>query len=94
MNCTVPPASLLAVCDEAAAYSTDPRRRWPPALHTVQLSPGGTWPSPDPTARSSHRNDPLRGNAPSPGGPGQEEGDPEYVQQIKLTLTNHFVCFL
>lgn len=69
----LPPAPCLAVCDEAAADSTVPWLQWPPALHTVLLSPGGTWPIPDPTAHPSHRNGPLHGTAPSPGGPGKED---------------------
>ena len=69
-NCVVPPTPCLKVCDEAAADSTVPRLQWPPALHTAQLSPGASWPSPDPIARPSHRSDPLHGTAPSQGGPG------------------------
>lgn len=84
--CYLPPAPCQAGCDEAAAVSTAPGPRWPPALRTVQLSPGGTWPRPGPTARPSRRNGPLRGTAPSPGGPGQQGGDVGYVQKMKHTL--------
>lgn len=61
---TVPPAPCLAVYDEVAADSTVPKLRWPPVLHTWQLSPGGTWPTPGPIVRPSRRNDPLRGTGP------------------------------
>lgn len=74
MTCTLPPLSYLAGCGEAAAGSTVLELRWPPALRTEPLSPGGRRPSPGPTARPSHRNGPLHGTSPSPGGPEQEEG--------------------
>lgn len=95
----LPPVPHLAICDEAAADSTVPKPRWPPARHTVQLSPGGTRPSPDTTVHPSHRTDPLHGTAPSPGGPGREEGDSGYIQLMKegnhenqLFLQQHQNC--
>lgn len=68
----LPPPPCLGECDEAAAGNIFLRLRWPPALRTGRLFPGGTWPSPDPTVRPSHRTGPLRGSAPWPGGPGQQ----------------------